>query len=679
MEDLKQKVLVIVTKSLAPYRIGLYREVKQALGDGFRVILIAPETSAPDHDWKNLQPEEGKAEGFEFKQISCRFFESKLLASFYRNREKSIRVPLPTTEITEFLDEIQPDIVWTHEFAPYVYPAQKWSKRNGKRLIVSSELGDKGRSKIPYVLRKFQEKALSSVDLLIGNTKDAFCSAQESGLDAIFAPHAVGSLSLSPKRSPQDKFCFLYVGNLLERKGIALILEASAQLVKAGVGFEVHLVGGKSDGDYEGMSKELGLENVVKFKGFLEGADLEQQYQNADCFILPSLYDTYAVVTHEAARAGLPLIVSDAAGSSEVLVEEKVNGVVIRPDSHELLKAMDFVMKGGLPHAKEKSLELARFYSLESSGKGIATKIQQMDKVFGRELDFVIVGAQKAASTFVHRALLDHPETFMVDGETSYFEGEMPSVGLPKEIDSQFRTADVALKVGIKRPDYLASPEVPERVFAHSPQAKIVIVLRNPIQRAVSAYYHYLAGGFLPANDPEKGLRMILEGVENQTPAEKTILKFGDYGEAIERWLKWFPKENCMIRLQEDFIAHPKEEMQSLYQFLDIDDGFVSTNLDRRSQAVVYHLGRAKLLGFVHKHTRYWYPDGLNHKPRLGLVGNGVYWTFLALDRFVLSRLFPSEKRALSGELQNLLFDYYKDDIAKLENLIDRDLGQWKR
>lgn len=295
-----------------------------------------------------------------------------------------------------------------------------------------------------------------------------------------------------------------------------------------------------------------------------------------------------------------------------------------------------------------------------------------------RPLDFLIIGAQKSASTFVHRALLDHPEVFMPPGETNYFERTIYEETPQEQFDALFAEAEEGQKIGIKRPDYLALAECAVRVANHSPHAKLIVVLRNPVQRALSAYYHYLSASYFPVCDPEKGMTAILEGRWSQFPGAATVLSYGCYAEALKRWHDHFPKENIRVRLQEDLIANPQGEMEAMYRFLGIDPSHISKNLMRRSQAVVYSLERAKILTIWHRIARKWHPDRINHYPRFGKISDLIYGGGRALDKYVLARVWRAKRPELSAELRERLHGYYVEDIAKLEGMISRDLSSWQ-
>jgi glycosyltransferase involved in cell wall biosynthesis len=201
----------------------------------------------------------------------------------------------------------------------------------------------------------------------------------------LLVPHAVNTDHYCVDASKRETLpVFIYAGNLIIRKGLDLWFAACAQLMReCSLPFKIRLVGGGDRAWAEGLVVEHGLQEVVEFIGFKEGAELIQEYQAASAFVLPSRYDTYGVVTHEAAACGLPLIISKYAGSSEVLVEEGVNGFCVDPyNPAELCNAMKAILTDRNLREKMglRSRELAVEWSVDKCGEKIANLIQELQQ-----------------------------------------------------------------------------------------------------------------------------------------------------------------------------------------------------------------------------------------------------------------------------------------------------------
>jgi len=368
--------LAIVVKTMAPYRTALYEEIARELGSEDEVCLIGPELDAPDHDWTDLRPSE---EFLSFRQVPSRFVESRLLARFYRNQEKSLRVPLPSLAMSKVLNATDPDVVWVHECSPFVLSAAGWAWKKGRDLVFSSELGQEGRSRLPVPLRAVHGAITNRARLIIAHTRDTESMAKERGKEVVFAPHAIREPPPAGPRESKARYTFLHAGSLIHRKGIDILLEAVRELSGRGREFRLILAGGKPDEDYEAMAREFKIEDCVEFSGFVEGDALEQLYRETDCFVLASRYDTYGAVTHEAASYGCALLISRNAGSSQVLVEDGLNGWVIAPDARDLAEKMREVMDGGLSaEAGEHSRMLAKKFGVENNAKRVAGALKAL-------------------------------------------------------------------------------------------------------------------------------------------------------------------------------------------------------------------------------------------------------------------------------------------------------------
>jgi glycosyltransferase involved in cell wall biosynthesis len=154
--------------------------------------------------------------------------------------------------------------------------------------------------------------------------------------------HAVDSRLYQPReqRDPSQPVTYVYVGQFIERKGLDLWLRAARAMKETtSVPFRLRFIGGGDEAWLRGLVRDAGLEEESEWPGFLSGADLREAMRQGDVFVLPTRHDTYAVVSHEAACLGLPLLISKHAGSAEALVEEGVNGHIIDPEDTKAIAA----------------------------------------------------------------------------------------------------------------------------------------------------------------------------------------------------------------------------------------------------------------------------------------------------------------------------------------------------
>lgn len=198
--------------------------------------------------------------------------------------------------------------------------------------------------------------------------------------------------------------------------------------------------------------------------------------------------------------------------------------------------------------------------------------------------DFLIIGAQKAGTTTLYNCLVQHPQISMPKvKEVHYFDLNYDKgIGWYKEF---FRTGKPFWRkiAGEASPYYFFHPLVPERVARHLPKVKLIVMLRNPIDRAYSHFYHEVKHNTEIAIDFQKAI-----GLEEQRIADNEILMIsgrlklssdhqsfsyisrGLYAKQIERWLKYFPLSQMLFIKSEDFFKYPEHELVALYRFLGV-------------------------------------------------------------------------------------------------------------
>jgi hypothetical protein len=291
--------------------------------------------------------------------------------------------------------------------------------------------------------------------------------------------------------------------------------------------------------------------------------------------------------------------------------------------------------------------------------------------------DFFVVGAQKAGSTYLLRCLGEHPQIFMPPAEVAFFEDSLYSPERIGEFEKHFIPAKTGQVIGVKRPNLLGHPECPERLKRHMPNLKIIAILRHPIERAVSGYFHYMKTGMLPIKPAEVGLRKILSGGYSQFPRAPEVLEFGLYGKHLCHYAEFFPRENFHVMLLEDMKHDAEGQLSSLYEFLGVATDFRPDSFDSRPMKAPYSLARLRLWDALDRFCRTWSADGKYFERKRGPIASPLLALNNALDRLLWERLFPAKRPRLSAELQADLVDYYRDDAKCLESWLGRPLDCW--
>ncbi|MGB0766503.1 MAG: sulfotransferase domain-containing protein [Phycisphaeraceae bacterium] len=293
-----------------------------------------------------------------------------------------------------------------------------------------------------------------------------------------------------------------------------------------------------------------------------------------------------------------------------------------------------------------------------------------------KTLDFVVIGAQKAGSTFVMQCLQDHPNIYMPHGETPFFQDPDYATDRIHILEKEVAPAKANQLRGIKRPNYLGQAEVPERIAKHMPGGKIIAVLREPVSRAISAYFHFLLAGHIPLVPVNQGLRAILAGEwKSRYPLSETILTYGLYDQHLQRYARHFTPEQTRVIVLDDVGKDPDRVVQSLYRFLGVDDTIAPKRTEQRPMAARYSLNRLRIYSLLRPLIFSTSPDRsrIHARPGTKYLRYGIG----AFDQLILARLFPATKPPIEGDVKQALKAYFEKDVEQLRVRLSHPLEGW--
>ena len=201
--------------------------------------------------------------------------------------------------------------------------------------------------------------------------------------------------------------------------------------------------------------------------------------------------------------------------------------------------------------------------------------------------DFIIVGAQKAGTTSLFRYLATHPniKAPFKTKEIHFFDGGLDEVDNYKKGLSWYKShfpkkSKMENKITFEAsPLYLFHPEAPFRIKKVLPDVKIIILLRNPIDRTISHYFHEKRKNRekLPIEEALKYEESRIEkSLKNNDYKSKEFLRYtyktrSKYYYQIKRYLDLFPEKNILILKSENLFNHPIETLNKVQNFLNID------------------------------------------------------------------------------------------------------------
>ncbi len=200
-------------------------------------------------------------------------------------------------------------------------------------------------------------------------------------------------------------------------------------------------------------------------------------------------------------------------------------------------------------------------------------------------LDFVILGAQKAGTTTLHEVMRGHPELHLPPGkEHPIFNRSDFDPGAAREELAQLFAGGTGLR-GKASPQYLSSGVAPDNLHQLAPDARLIVILRDPVERCFS-HYRMVARRSGEVPDFEAMVSRWLDPVELERAraAEHALgedelpfcVVWSEYGRMLTRWQEVFDKEQFLLLKTEELKARPEAVFRQVFAFLGVDETWQS-------------------------------------------------------------------------------------------------------
>lgn len=218
--------------------------------------------------------------------------------------------------------------------------------------------------------------------------------------------------------------------------------------------------------------------------------------------------------------------------------------------------------------------------------------------------DFIIIGTQRGGTTSLYNYMLTHPNILpSFKKEVHFFDNNFHRgkrwykaffpISFIKKIKKFLQKRDFI--TGEASPDYIFNPYAAERTNSLLPNVKIIVLLRNPVNRAYSHYYMNVTNGYETLSFEEvidKAQKICMVDIERLMSSKiKNILFYprysylsrGIYIEQIKKWQEYFPKDQILILESEDFFKNTQAALIEVFDFLNLPRYKIKDNR-------VYHL-----------------------------------------------------------------------------------------
>lgn len=293
--------------------------------------------------------------------------------------------------------------------------------------------------------------------------------------------------------------------------------------------------------------------------------------------------------------------------------------------------------------------------------------------------NFLIIGVAKAATSSLYAYLEQHPHVFMsANKEPHFFAFEDQEVNFCgpgdakamsnkvvtklEDYEALFSEVSIETAIGEASTNYLYYSYAAERIKKYLPGVKLIVVLRNPVERAYSAFLHRRRDGRETCSSFEKALSLEKDRIEGNWSPLAHYRGGGFYYEKLKHYFDLFDRQQIQIFLYDDVQEDLLNVIHHSYTFLEVDNSFIP-DVDRhynvsilpRNPMMAVALNFAKLMKTV--------------KPIDNFMSDNT--------KQAIKSKMTKKPESMSHTIRARLTEDYRLDIIKLQELIDRDLTNW--
>ena len=354
--------VVMVTNIPAPYRLPVYALLARQRDIELHVVFCGRRLN---REW-NLGP--------------AMFAHTFLNERHVRIAGKHIHINF---DVWSFLQRYRPDVVITTGFNPTDLMAYAWTRLHGAQHIAMTDGTLESEAILSPVHRWVRRRVFSHTAAFIGASEGAFRLFGTYGIlpAAMFKSHlCANNAQFFAAGSLTKTYDFMFCGRFVSIKNPIFALEI-ARDVASRLGRRVTMVfvgSGELEDAIRAFAKKIESQVETTFAGFMRQEDLPRWYGVSRVFLFPTQWEPWGVVANEACAAGVPVLISQVAGSAHELVRDGENGFVLPLEKEAWLSAAVRILEDHQLYSAmaKRGREIVHEYSFENAAHGIAQAIQ---------------------------------------------------------------------------------------------------------------------------------------------------------------------------------------------------------------------------------------------------------------------------------------------------------------
>lgn len=292
------------------------------------------------------------------------------------------------------------------------------------------------------------------------------------------------------------------------------------------------------------------------------------------------------------------------------------------------------------------------------------------------------MGAPKAGTSALYAYLSQHPQVymspvkephfFMIENEKVNFQGPgdqdrfSRSVHQLGDYKNLFAGVTDEIAIGEASTTYLGSEKASRRIKKYIPEAKLIAILRNPVDAAYASFLHLIRDGNESIADFAKALAAEPERTQNNWGLMWRYQQKGFYYQQLNPYFELFDRQQIKIFIYEEFERNPELVMKDMFAFVGVDPSF---KVDMATKYNVSGMPKSQTLNKLLAQS-----NPLKESIKLLVPPKMRSKIYSKVRVWNLSNF---KKPKMSEETRRQLTDSYRDDILKLQSLIQQDLSAW--
>lgn len=272
-------------------------------------------------------------------------------------------------------------------------------------------------------------------------------------------------------------------------------------------------------------------------------------------------------------------------------------------------------------------------------------------------------GAGKSGTTSLYYYLGQHPQIFMAAAKELHFFSRHYSEGI-SWYESFFTGSETSPIIGEFSTSYMLDSTVPERIASLVPDAKLLFILRNPIERAYSNYWFSVSIG---TQDRSQSFSDV---IRTKTGFNRYIYS-GFYYHHLSRFMHYISPSQIYVMITEELKLDPIKQMSMCYEFLEVDKNF-KPNVDQQYNITL--TTENYLLGKVFAS---WVNRKQQIKPLLKKFPTNLRRNLALLEKRVMHKVMSNERPSMTDTDFDLLQHEFSEQNQKLAEFIGRELSCW--